>query len=107
MKTTNELNQSQKPICSPSGHFAEIIEELEFIAEERDSSVLFKGKTGVGKEELANYLVRHSERKDPYKKINCVGLTETTFGSELFGHIKGSFTEAYRNKRGLIEICNK
>jgi len=100
MKTENKI------IHSPTGHLAEILKELSRIAL-KESSVLFIGETGTGKELLAEYTVEHSLRKDkPYHKINCVGLSESVIESELFGHVKGAFTGATHDKTGIIEASN-
>jgi DNA-binding NtrC family response regulator len=68
------------------------------------STILILGETGTGKELLAKMLHNLSSRKsNPFVTVDCGGLTETLLESELFGHIKGSFTNAYKTKRGLLE----
>jgi transcriptional regulator with PAS, ATPase and Fis domain len=73
-----------------------------------DSPVLIEGETGTGKELVASTIHYNGPRKDKsFMAINCGGMTETLLESELFGHIKGSFTGAIRDKKGLFEVTDK
>ena len=71
------------------------------------SNVLLVGETGTGKELIARALHYNSNRKDkPFVPINCSAIPDTLLESELFGHVKGSFTGATQSKKGLFEEAN-
>ena len=76
-------------------------------AAKSEISVLLHGETGTGKELVAKALHDSSRRAEkPFVVIECTGLNENLFESELFGHEKGAFTGATHTKKGLIEIAN-
>ena len=72
-----------------------------------DMSVIIHGETGTGKEFVANEVHNQSKRKDqPFVAIDCGALPKDLAGSELFGHVKGSFTGAMNDKTGSFETAN-
>ena len=76
-------------------------------AAQATSTVLIRGETGTGKELLAKAVHFNSRRKDrPFITINCGAIPKDLLESELFGHVKGSFTGALANKRGKVELAD-
>ena len=73
-----------------------------------DGKVLITGESGVGKDIVARHIHQHS-RRSAYMlvAVNCGGLTDSLLESELFGHVKGSFTGAYRDKPGKLQIAHR
>ena len=85
-----------------SKRFTDILKLADHVAP-TDSTVLIQGESGTGKEVVAKYLHNLSHRSEgPFMSINCGALPETLLESELFGHVKGSFTGAVRDKVGLF-----
>jgi DNA-binding NtrC family response regulator len=73
-------------------------------ASKSDAKVLISGESGVGKEVLARLIHERSQRsRGPMVAINCASIPDTLLASELFGHMKGSFTDAHRSRTGLFE----
>jgi len=74
---------------------------------ESDASVLIAGETGTGKELIADAIQATSRRKDkPFVKVNCAVLPPNLLASELFGHIKGAFTDAVKDRTGRFELAD-
>ncbi|HUQ15652.1 MAG TPA: sigma-54 dependent transcriptional regulator [Gemmatimonadales bacterium] len=85
-----------------SKRFMELLKLAEHVAP-TESTVLIQGESGTGKEVVARYIHNLSTRADgPFLSINCGALPENLLESELFGHVKGSFTGAVRDKQGLF-----
>lgn len=89
-----------------SAAFSRMLDLVQRVAP-TDATALLLGETGVGKEMVAQALHEASARRDdPFVPVECSGLTESLFESELFGHEKGAFTGALSEKRGLVEAAN-
>lgn len=72
-----------------------------------DATVLIQGESGTGKELIARAIHYNSLRKDkPFVAVDCNSLSENLLESEMFGHVKGSFTGAVANKRGMFEVAD-
>ena len=94
----------QDELIGASPAIAHLREEVDRIARS-DAKVLLIGESGVGKELVARAIHARSPRgRHPLMTVNCAGLPETLLESELFGHVKGSFTGAYRDKPGKLEL---
>ncbi|MEZ5419432.1 MAG: sigma-54 dependent transcriptional regulator [Vicinamibacterales bacterium] len=102
---------TSRPIASPqligrSQALRVVQQEVEYAARS-DAKVLITGASGVGKEVVAHLIHARSRRRHaPMLTINCAAMPDTLLESELFGHARGSFTDAYRDKRGLFEAAN-
>ncbi|HEX4682279.1 MAG TPA: sigma-54 dependent transcriptional regulator [Gemmatimonadaceae bacterium] len=101
-----ERHGSTRPV-GMSKSWVEVLGLVETVAP-TDSTVLLQGESGTGKEVIARYIHDLSSRTEgPFLSINCGALPESLLESELFGHVKGSFTGAVRDKIGLFGASSK
>lgn len=100
-------NNWREQLIGSSAGMKELREEIERVARS-DAKVLITGESGVGKELVASAIHHESPRAHrPLVAVNCAGIPETLLESELFGHVKGSFTGAYRDKPGKLELADE
>lgn len=98
-----EGRASFNAMISQSGEMEEVLNTAARVAESK-ASVLLRGESGTGKEVIARAIHEASDRRDkPFVVVNCAALPETLFESELFGHEKGAFTGAERQRIGKFE----
>ncbi len=115
VKTRETLERSQKEFTSKynydniigtSKSMRSVFNLLDRITDS-DVSVLIQGKSGTGKELVARAIHFNGPRKKmPFVSLNCAAVSETLLESELFGHVRGSFTGAISNKKGLFEVAD-
>ena len=103
----DRLTSAASPtIIGQSPAVTQLLAELRTLAQ-TDAKVLITGESGVGKELVASYIHASSRRAPrPFVAMNCAGMPETLLESELFGHVRGSFTGAYRDKPGKFELAH-
>ena len=101
-----ETTIQYKNIVGRSEHIREVCRMIG-IAAESDATVLIHGESGTGKELVAEAIHFHSSRsKGPFVKVNCAALSETLIESEIFGHKKGAFTGAIRDRKGKFQLAD-
>jgi len=102
-----KLKSAAGNIITQNEQMQNMIELAEKVAE-TDLSVLIEGESGTGKELFAQLIYNKSSRfEKPYVKINCAALPENLLESELFGHVKGAFTGAVKDRKGRFELADK
>ena len=107
LKRTLQTTHQFSNIIGRSEPMLEVFKLIETIAP-TNSTVLVTGESGTGKELVARAIHFNSLRRDqPFVAVNCGALTETLLESELFGHMRGAFTGADSNKKGLVEVADK
>jgi transcriptional regulator with GAF, ATPase, and Fis domain len=97
-----ETNVTSSQLAYASLAMRSIDQEIEDIARS-DVKVLITGESGVGKDIVARRIHERSGRPGPFVTINCAGLPDSLLESELFGHVRGSFTGAFRDRRGWLD----
>ncbi len=114
-RVRNEITSLQDQIATDRGYHTfvgssrAIQEKLDLVSRvaQTDSSVLILGESGVGKELFAEQIHLQSKRADkPLIRVNCAALPEPLLESELFGHVKGAYTDASSNRRGRFELAD-
>lgn len=112
MVETVEIDATEQPAVSPSSMIGcsegmqEVYKAIGRVASQ-NISVLIRGESGTGKELVARAIFQNGSRSDkPFLAINCAAIPEALLESELFGHEKGAFTGADRQRIGKIEQCN-
>lgn len=107
MDSTTQPDFLCSTIIGKSKRIKELFEILKKVANS-NATVLIQGESGTGKELAARAIHQLSDRKDNnFVPINCAAIPEDLLESELFGHVKGSFTGAYTNRAGRFEIADK
>ena len=106
-QTTLEYGSNNKVMVGSSQRMQEIYSLIRKVAP-TDSTILISGESGTGKELIARAIHYNSHRKKkPFMTVDCGSLVETLFESELFGHVKGSFTGAVATKHGSFELAHE
>jgi DNA-binding NtrC family response regulator len=101
------IDQSFHDFIGESSEMKEVFQTIQKVAK-TDANVLILGENGTGKELVARALHRQSPRRDEvFVSVDMGSITETLFESELFGHVKGAFTDAKKDKPGRFEIASK
>ncbi|WP_456385942.1 sigma 54-interacting transcriptional regulator [Desulfolithobacter sp.] len=107
VRSEEDEEEWRSGIIGKSAVMEELLSRARLVAE-TDATVLIRGESGTGKELLAIAIHRASSRKDsPFIPVNCTAIPESLLESELFGHVKGSFTGATRSYAGLFLSADK
>jgi DNA-binding NtrC family response regulator len=102
-----DLGKHFQELIGHSKPMREVFTVIEKVAKE-ETSILIKGESGTGKELVARAIHARSPRKDkPFIRVNCGALNENLLESELFGHEKGAFTGAIKQKKGRFELAHE
>jgi two-component system response regulator AtoC len=105
---SEDLTQPSAEVAFPSSN--KRMQQIKAICDQvapADVPVLILGESGVGKEVLARYIHAQSQRNEPFVKVNCAALPMDLLESELFGHERGAFTGAMRDKPGKFELAGE
>jgi DNA-binding NtrC family response regulator len=102
-----EINRDQKHIIGSSPQLMKVMNLVRKVAK-TEANVLITGENGTGKELIAQEIHRLSSRSGELMvSVDIGALSETLFESELFGHVKGAFTDAHENRQGKFEVADK
>jgi transcriptional regulator with GAF, ATPase, and Fis domain len=103
----SSLIDPQCPIIGSSTPMRQLLHLVHKVADNERTVVLIRGESGTGKELLAEAIHERSPRAGkPFVKVHCAALAPTLLESELFGHVKGAFTGAHRDKVGRFELAD-
>lgn len=106
-KEKDALQSEPKIALGRSRVMQHLIEMVHKVAD-TDANILITGENGTGKEVIAHYIHHLSQRKDhPFINVDMGAITESLFESELFGHVKGAFTDAHTDRVGKIESAHR
>src|SRR5260221_323967 len=106
LQTELDRKAGTSQLVGESKALRDVVESAQRVAAS-DSIVLINGASGTGKELIAHLIHSSSPRKDrPFVPVNCSSIPDSLLESELFGHEKGAFTNAYAAKPGLVEVAN-
>ncbi len=107
LRTKIQERDEFESIIGKNPNMNDIFKLIETVAD-TDSTILISGESGTGKELIAKAIHKRSSRaKEKFISVNCGALPENLLESELFGHIKGAFTDAFRDKKGLFLESDK
>ena len=102
----NEQLTSQNNLIAHSASMQQLLSQVRKLAKS-DMNILFTGENGTGKSLLADYLHQHSGRQlQPFISVNMGAISESLFESEMFGHVKGAFTDAKNQRIGRFELAD-
>jgi len=106
LKSRLSYNERFNKLAGKSKAMQQVFQQIDMVARS-DAPVFIQGESGTGKELIAEAIHHNSERSDgPFIKVNCSAIPETLFESTLFGHEKGSFTNAIKTCKGFFEEAN-
>jgi two-component system, NtrC family, response regulator AtoC len=106
MKSELTRKAGSNELVGQSPAFVRLVDSATRFAES-ESFILIQGASGTGKELIANLIHRRSSRNNrPFVAVNCASIPDALLESELFGHEKGAFTNAFASKQGLVEVAN-
>src|SRR5688572_27118449 len=98
--------RSREEVITANAQMKQVLASAARVAQ-NDAKVLITGESGAGKDVVARVIHGQSARRHrEYVVVNCAGVTDSLLESELFGHLKGSFTGAYRDKRGQLQLAD-
>jgi len=110
-KAPEQFDESDRPKVEIVGKSPKIVEMLKLMDQiaPTNTNVLIQGESGTGKELVARYIHYHPKspgRNSPFVPIHCGAIPETLLESEIFGHERGAFTGAYKDKAGKLEMAD-